>query len=272
MSGKIISYVFILIVVFAVLAIVFPDSTKGFFAKTNVQIEKIEKNNTVENSIEILKSRIEDMENEYYSKLEKVAEIKSRKINIEKEIKNLEKQIIDSEENIKKLAEIYNTAKSQGKEEVEIGNKKYTLNDLIEMAKALKNEIKNNLKTQIEQKNQVYEEILMALNKANDSLEEYRTKIEEEKARLARVTAKKMSLEIKKELKGFEDEFMTGKYTKTGEDIEKALDEELMKYEAREEVMNSNELKDINEISKELDKISTNEEIDEEIKELFNIE
>ncbi|WGS65186.1 coiled-coil domain-containing protein [Marinitoga aeolica] len=270
MSGKLISLIVGVVIVFVVLAIVFPDSTKGFMAKVDTQREKIEKSNTAESSIELIKKEIEDMENEYNSKLEKIAEVKVKKMNLEKEIEDIESKIKDYEEKINKLAEIYRSAKNKGKNEVEIGTNKYKLNELKEKAEILKNEIDENLSKQLELKKEIYGEITESLNNANKLLKEYRTKIEEEKARLARVTAKKMKLDMKKELEGFEEDFMTGKYTKTGEEIEKALDEEIMKYDAKSETMNSEGLEDINKLTKELDEVETKTNIKEEIDKLFD--
>ncbi|MBM7558350.1 hypothetical protein [Marinitoga litoralis] len=272
MSGKLFSLIAILVVAFVVLIIAFPDSTKGFLAKANSQRDELEKSNTAENSIELIKKQIEDMENDYYSKLDKIAEIKAKKMNLEKEIENIKSQIKDYEEKINKLAEIYKSAKIEGKDEIEIGNKKYKLSELREKIELLVSEIDENLNNQLELKYQIYDEIINSLNNANNILSDYRLKIEEEKARLARITAKKMNLDMKKELEGFEKEFMSGKYTKTGEEIEKALDEEIMKYEAREETYNSGSLNDIDELSKELENIETKTSIKEKVNKLLGEE
>jgi DNA repair exonuclease SbcCD ATPase subunit len=261
-----------IVIIFIILAIVFPDSTRGFFAKIDSKREDIERINTAENSIDLLKKNIEELKKKYNSVIASLSEIKVKKRAIENEIEALKYKIEDRKNMLNRLSKIYNEAERAGKKEVEIGGKKYTLDDIKDKLKTLFIEIKENLLKQLEIKEQVYQEYENTVKNLNDTLVEIKSKMDEETARLARITAKKTKLDVSKELEGIREQFLNiqGKFSKTGEEIEKALDEEIMKYETMKESKMIYSDTELDELSKDLEKIDKESELDEMVNKLLS--
>lgn len=272
MNKTLLSIIIGIVIIFIILAIVFPDSTRGFFAKIDSKREDIERINTAENSIDLLKKNIEELKKKYNSVIASLSEIKVKKRAIENEIEALKYKIEDRKNMLNRLSKIYNEAERAGKKEVEIGGKKYTLDDIKDKLKTLFIEIKENLLKQLEIKEQVYQEYENTVKNLNDTLVEIKSKMDEETARLARITAKKTKLDVSKELEGIREQFLNiqGKFSKTGEEIEKALDEEIMKYETMKESKMIYSDTELDELSKDLEKIDKESELDEMVNKLLS--
>lgn len=271
MKGIITGIISIALVVL-VLSFVFPDSTKALVAKIDYQRDKIEKNNTVENGVELAKSELEKKEKKYEELKGRVVDLKVRKMELEKEINEIKDKINSYEESIKVLADKYKKGVSEGKKTVMINGKEYSVDNLIHQAEIINNEIKVNLKEKLKLKNEIYNEIVESLNIVEESLKEYKVNLEKDKAKYAQIIAMKTVRDVKKEVDEVKSIIDNNKYSSNIDSIKEAIEEELIKYEAEEEFEKSDGLNSAENIVEEIKNGDIENGTDEKIKELFGLE
>lgn len=261
----------VLIVVVVVLYAVFPTTMKSLFTNASSTRDEIENEARINNAVELARADIKEMEEKYNNLKSTIIDVKVQQKKYADETEEIQKEIEKYEDAIDLIAKRYKEAEENGKNSFFIGNREYTLESAYDQIVILKNNIENNLTPSLQSKINTYEQITKQYEKMDQMLSNYKMEIENNKAKLSEIIAKKTEVDINRELQSVVDEFGNITDDNSVNSILLSLDKELMEYEATVEYDKQSAAASPKEIEKDLEKELRDEKIENEINELLGI-
>lgn len=261
----------VLIVVVVVLYAVFPTTMKSLFTNASSTRDEIENEARINNAVELARADIKEMEEKYNNLKSTIIDVKVQQKKYADETEEIQKEIEKYEDAIDLIAKRYREAEENGKNSFFIGNREYTLESAYDQIAILKNNIENNLTPSLQSKINTYEQITKQYEKMDQMLSNYKMEIENNKAKLSEIIAKKTEVDINRELQSVVDEFGNITDDNSVNSILLSLDKELMEYEATVEYDKQSAAASPEEIEKDLEKELRDEKIENEINELLGI-